>query len=82
MELSGSFGLKAVFFSSVEGDSEMDQVNYPDMHESEILKDLIAGDRPRPLVLSAPEWNRLATAPPVVIPELAKLFSEPSIFKE
>ena len=60
----------------------MDEVRYPDVDAWDILSEATSADRARPLVLSTREWDQLATAPPTIIPELAKLFSEPSIFDE
>jgi hypothetical protein len=57
----------------------MDNVSYPD---SKTVRDVVKFDAVHPLVLEADEWDALATALPTVIPELAKLFSAPSIFGE
>jgi len=57
----------------------MDRVPYPD---AETVREVVESDAVRPLVLEPNEWDALAAAPPAVIPELAKLFSTPSIFGE
>jgi len=52
-------------------------LRYPD---AETLREVIELDAARPLVLAPDEWDALAIEPPRVIPELAKLFAQPSVF--
>ena len=58
----------------------MEEVRYPDSTPFDLLGEVLE-DRTQSLVLTAEEWDRLAVEPPAVIPELAKLFSEPTIFE-
>jgi len=39
-------------------------------------------DLPHPSVIDAEAWDHWATDPPHIIPEVVKLFSEPSIFQD